>query len=62
MHRQALIGPVDDLTRLLAVLRWCADHHVDARDVIEGRHPEAFEDPTFPPSGSHHGPVAKGSR
>jgi hypothetical protein len=48
MPRARHIAADDDVGRLLAVLRWCADRGADPAAVVEGRLPEAFEDPSFP--------------
>lgn len=40
----------DDVGRLLAVIQWCTEHGLEPRDVIEGRHLDAFDEPTFPSS------------
>ena len=43
----------EGLTHLLAVIRWCQAHDVDVRDVVEGRRPDVFTDPDFPPAPGH---------
>ena len=48
MHESHIPRPEDEVARLMAVIQWCTAHNVDWRAVIEGRHPEAFDDPTFP--------------
>lgn len=38
----------DETAQLLAVIRWCISHELEPQEVIEGRHPHVFHDPTFP--------------
>lgn len=44
-----------EVTHLIAVIQWCQAHDVDVRDVLEGRRPDVFNDPDFPPGPGHLG-------
>jgi hypothetical protein len=50
--RQSFRGEV---TYLIAVIQWCQVHDVAVRDVVEGRRPDVFNDPDFPPVTGHLG-------